>query len=177
MRTDSAFHSVLASQERAADLPEEQDLYGWLVGSWELDVRHYAGVDVSGRQLVGEVHAGRVLEGRAVQDVWIMPRRSERPSKIEGNMNMYGSTLRLWDPSLSAWRILWSNPARNHYEQQLGRRSGQNIVQLGVRPNGTTTRWMFTEITPSSFHWLGTALDPDGTTWRLEAEFLAKRIE
>ena len=42
------------------------------------DVLHYAAVDVSALHIKGEVHFGPVLEGRAVQDVWIMPRRSER---------------------------------------------------------------------------------------------------
>jgi len=82
----------------------------------------------------------------------------------------------LWDPALSAWRIQWSNPAGNHYEQQVGRRMGSDIVQLGTRVNGVATRWRFVEITADSFHWLGDTLQPDGATWTLEGEFLARRV-
>jgi hypothetical protein len=66
------------------------------------------------------------LEGRAIQDVWLMPERSARHPGLSADRNMYGTTLRLWDPSLSAWRITWSNPAGNHYEQHefLARRVG-----------------------------------------------------
>jgi hypothetical protein len=88
---------------------------------------------------------------------------------------MYGTTLRSWDPAIGAWRIAWSNPARNHHEQQIGRWSGKDIVQLGVRPAGVATRWMFTEITPRSFRWLGDALTADGATWFREGEFVATR--
>src|SRR5262245_63448834 len=88
---------------------------------------------------------------------------------------MYGTTLRLWYPSLKAWRISWSNPAGDHYEQQIGRKSGSDIIQLGCRPDGTATRWSFIEITPDSFHWLGEALQPDGKSWTLEGEFRARR--
>jgi hypothetical protein len=35
------------------------------------------------------VHAGWVLEGRAVQDVWIMPRRSDRTARLDKKMNMF----------------------------------------------------------------------------------------
>jgi hypothetical protein len=91
-------------------------------------------------------------------------------------MNMYGTTLRVWDPSIQAWRITWINPASNHVEHQIGRRVGSDIVQIGVRFDGTPTRWRFTEITHDSFHWLGDALQADGTTWTLEGEFLAKRM-
>ena len=170
------FFPVLVAPGRSAEIPGDADVYGFLVGSWALDVRRYAGVDVSRDGIRGEVHAAWVLEGRAVQDVWIMPDRSARQSRSSPEQNMYGTTLRLWDPSLSAWRISWSNPAGHHYEQQIGRRIGAEIVQLGTRADGTATRWRFTELTADSFHWLGEALQPDGSTWRLEGEFLARRM-
>jgi hypothetical protein len=165
---------ALLTAERAPEIPEPDDLYGFLVGSWTLDVRRYAGVDLAGRGVRGELHAARVLEGRGIQDTWIMPPRGARPGPGEP-MNMYGTTLRTWDPTLQAWRIAWSNPAGNHYEQQLGRRHGKDIIQLGSRANGVATRWTFTDITAHSFHWLGHALAADGSTWTLEAEFLASR--
>jgi hypothetical protein len=90
-------------------------------------------------------------------------------------MNMYGTTMRVWVPSIQAWRITWINPAAEHREEQIGRWSGKDIVQLGIRPNGTPTRWTFTEITSNSFHWLGEALQSDGKTWTMEGEFRARR--
>ena len=138
---NGVFQAVLGAGGRSAEIPESADVYGWLIGSWELDVLHYWAVDVSPRGIKGEAHFAWVLEGRAVQDVWIMPRRSERGGSVDKKMNMYGTTLRAWDPSIQAWRITWSNPAGDHFEQQIGRRSGNDIVQIGVRPDGTTTRW------------------------------------
>ena len=105
-----------------------------------------------------------------------MPGRSERTANIDKRMNMYGTTLRVWDPSIRAWRITWINPAGDHREEQIGRRSGTDIVQIGARPDGTPTRWTFTEITADSFHWLGESLQPDGRTWKLEGEFRARRM-
>lgn len=169
------FHTVLAAPGRSPEIPDSADVYGWLCGSWDLDVLHYGAIDVRGRGIRGEVHAGWVLEGRAVQDVWIMPRRSERSANVDRTMNMFGTTLRSWDPTIQAWRIAWTNPVSGHREEQIGRRSGNDIVQMGTRADGTQTRWTFTEITPDSFHWLGEALQPDGITWRLEGEFRATR--
>ena len=172
---NQGLQTVLLSADRSAEIPESADVYGWLVGSWDLDALHYWAVDVSGRGVKGEVHAGRALEGRAVQDVWIMPRRPERGGSIDAKMNMYGTTLRVWDTSIQAWRITWINPAGNHVEHQIGRKSGNDIVQIGARADGTPTRWRFTEITRDSFHWIGESLQPDGNTWLLEGEFRAKR--
>ena len=169
------FRAALAAPGRSPDIPESADAYGWLIGSWELDVRRYR-VDVAGRGIKGEVHFGWVLEGRAVQDVWIMPRRAERTGDLDKALNMYGTTLRVWDPAIQAWRITWINPVTGQRDEQIGRRSGKDVVQVGARADGTPTRWMFTEITPDSFRWTGEALDADGTTWRLEGEFRARRM-
>jgi hypothetical protein len=172
-----SFQKVLAAAGRSPEIPESSDVYGWLVGDWDLQVLHYRGIDVANLGLTGEVHAAWVLEGRAIQDVWIMPRRSERTPDTAKTNNMYGTTLRIWEPSLQAWLIRWINPVSGHLEQQTGRRIGDEIVQIGARADGTPIRWRFTEITTDSFHWIGEALNTDGRTWRLEGEFLARRVD
>jgi len=167
--------SFLTAPGRSREIPEESDVYGWLVGSWELKILYYRAEDVSATGLDGEVHFAWVLEGRAIQDVWIMPRRSRRTPQTDTANNMFGTTLRVWDPAIQAWRISWINPVRGHREEQIGRRVGDEIVQLGVRADGTPTRWRYSEMTKDSFRWIGESLLPDGKTWKLEGEFLATR--
>jgi hypothetical protein len=176
VRQTDSFTTLLAAAGRSPEIPESSDVYGWLVGSWELQVLHYKAVDVSAERIGGEAHFGWVLEGRAIQDVWIMPRCSFRHADLEKTNNMYGTTLRVWDSAIEAWRIHWINPVSGHREQQIGRRVGKDIVQVGARADGTPTRWQFTEITTDSFHWIGEALEPNGKTWKLEGEFRARRI-
>jgi len=167
-------HVALAAPGRSTEIPESCDIYGWLIGSWELDVLHYR-VDVRERHLKGEVHFAWVLEGRAVQDVWIMPPRAERSAPPDKTCNTYGTTLRLWDPALQAWRVTWINGVTGARDELIGRRSGNDIVQIGTHANGTPIRWIFSEITADSFRWTGESLDADGQSWKLEGEFRAKR--
>src|SRR5262249_19236378 len=115
-------------------------------------------------ELRGEIHAGWVLEGRAIQDVWILPGV------------FYGTTLRVYDPGLDAWHILWSDPLRQYYTRQIGRASGKDIVQEGTNNAGVPVRWSFTERTPDSFHWIGERAD-GADRWKLEAEFFARRAQ
>ena len=168
------FESALAAAGRSREIPEHADVYGWLIGSWDLDVYRY-GVDAAVIVIKGEAHFGRVLEGRAVQDVWIMPRISDRSSELGKVNNTYGTTLRVWDGSIQAWRVTWINPVTGVRDELIGRRSGKDVVQLGSHADGTPIRWLFTEITPDSFRWTGEALESDGKTWKLEAEFRARR--
>ncbi|HEX7155188.1 MAG TPA: hypothetical protein VF618_27210 [Thermoanaerobaculia bacterium] len=157
----------LAATGRSPEIPEELDVYGWLVGSWELDVIHYA-VDVREHGIKGSAHFGWVLEGRAIEDVWIMRR--------EGLVHTYGMTFRYYDHNAGAWRVTWTNPVTGRRDELLGRRVGDRIVQLGARADGVAIRWIFSELTPDSFRWTGEALNPDGTTWKLESEFHARRM-
>jgi hypothetical protein len=166
----ASFSAALTAPGRAPEITEASDVYGWLIGSWDLDVRRF-GRDGAEQRLTGEVHFEWVLEGRAVEDVWIMPRRQE----LGKTRSTYGVTLRVWDPGLEAWRVSWTNPVSGARDELVGRRYGKDIVQVGTHADGTPIRWIFTDITSDSFRWVGEALEPDGNTWRLEAEFRARR--
>jgi hypothetical protein len=88
----------------------------------------------------------------------------------------HGTTLRVYDPGIDAWHILWSDPLRQYYTRQIGRARGKDIVQDGTDDAGAAVRWSFTEITPDSFRWLGERSLDGGATWQLQAEFRARRV-
>jgi len=52
------FLGLLQADGRSREVPETEDTYGWLVGSWELDVLHYKTVDVRCQKIKGEAHFG-----------------------------------------------------------------------------------------------------------------------
>jgi hypothetical protein len=166
-------HAALAAAGPSPEIPEEMDLYGWLIGSWELEV---VGYDDEGNVIhsTGESHVARVLEGRAVQDVFINPRRSERGPDSPKFANWFGTTIRIYDPFLQAWRVNWFNPHDGIRAELIGRRRGSQIVQKGRFPDGTPIRWTFSEIANDSFRWRGERLEPD-KTWRLQVEFRGRR--
>ena len=171
---ECGFHAALSAPARAADIDAADDLYGWLIGSWDMDVLHYR-VDLGNARRRGEIHFGWVLEGRAVQDVWIMPPPREPHAGLTSADTMYGTTLRVWDPALRAWRVTYINPLTGQRDELIGRRVGDDLVQIGTHADGTPIRWNFTDITRDSFRWTGVALAQDGVTWTLEAEFHARR--
>ena len=157
-----AFLDALRADGPAPDRAGGMALYAWLIGSWEMDAVVHAddGTTHRGR---GEVHAGWVLEGRAIQDVWILPGV------------FHGTTLRVYDPGRDAWHIIWSDPLRQYYGRQLGRAAGDDIVQIGSNDAGETMRWSFCDITPDSFVWRGERSRDGGATWQLQAEFRIRR--
>lgn len=158
----SSFVNALISNGPAADRNEHMKLYGWLIGNWTMDATVYLD-DGTRHQGAGEIHFSWALEGRAIQDVWILPGV------------FYGTTLRVYDPDIDAWHILWSDPLRQFYARQIGRARGNDIVQMGKNDADEAVRWSFTNITPDSFRWIGERSRNDGQSWELQAEFFARR--
>ncbi len=156
------FMDVLQHDGAAEDRAGKMGLYGWLIGDWEMDATVFAGgVEHAGQ---GHIHFAWVLAGRAIQDVWILPGV------------FHGTTLRVYDPGLDAWHIVWSDPLRQYYCRQIGRADGKDIVQLGRNDAGEPTRWRFVDVTKNSFCWLGEKSPDGGKTWNLEARFFARRV-
>ncbi|MCI0534774.1 MAG: hypothetical protein L0Z50_06065 [Verrucomicrobiales bacterium] len=168
-------HQALAAAGRSPDIPEAMDLYGFLIGSWELDVVAY---DDKGKvtHSTGEAHVSWILEGRAVQDVFINPRRSDRGPDSPKFANWFGTTIRIYDPTIQAWRVNWFNPHDGFRAELIGRRRDEDVVQEGKFPDGTPIRWTYSEITDNSCLWRGERLESDGKTWRLQVEFRARRM-
>ena len=166
-------HADGPDRDRAAKL----GLYSWLVGRWNFDITSIQ-EDGTTHQGQGEIHAGWVLQGRAIQDVWMIPRLKDRKPgarQLPGAGNWYGATLRIYDPNLDAWRILWNDPATDFFTQQDGRARGDDVVQEGPDPRGGVMRWTFSEIEPNSFHWTAERVE-DGRNWRLENDIRARRV-
>lgn len=176
----SGFPGALHSAGPAADRANNLALYGFLVGDWETRIFAWE-EDGTRHESRGEIHAGWVLEGRAIQDVWMTPPRAERrPGEplpaLPVTGAWYGTTLRVYDPELEAWHVLWSDPATQFYAQQIGRAVGNDIVQEGALPTGAVLRWSFTEIEADTFHWLGEISGDRGATWRRQVEVFARRL-
>jgi len=170
---------VLDSRGPAPDRADKLSLYAFLIGHWDTRVLAYE-EDGTQHESRGEIHAGWVLEGRAIQDVWLTPPRADRhPGQplpvLPVTGAWYGTTLRVYDPKLDAWHIVWSDPATQFYAQQIGRAEGADIVQRGALPSGVELRWRFTEIKPDSFRWLGEVSADGGANWRLQVEVFAHR--
>ena len=122
--------SALRSAGPAADRADRMSLYAFLIGDWAFDaiVHKDDGALHKGK---GEIHAIWALDGRAIQDVWILPGF------------FYGTTLRIYDPALDAWHIHWNDPLKQYYPRQIGRARGRDIVQDGTTEDGTPVRGPF----------------------------------
>ena len=163
----------LESSNPAPDLGDKLNLFGQFVGDWRFD---YVGYNKDGTNFKakGEWHFGWILEGRAVQDVWIIPARPERnnPGAPKGE---YGTTVRFYDPKLDAWHVVWAGPVHGQMVTFLARKLGDEILMEGKDPDGTPTKWIFSQMTPRSFFWRSVTSEDGGKTWPRREEMTVKR--
>lgn len=130
-----------------------------LIGSWDLDVRYYDDAGEVTRETKGEWHFAWALDGRAVADIWIAPSRAQRAVDGDGE---WGLTVRLHDPELGAFRSTWLGPKHAVVMTFIGRTEPASIILEAREPKATKTRWIFTDISPTGFHWRNEDEDADG---------------
>lgn len=150
------------------DHAKELDLYGQLVGVWDVDNRFYD--EKAGRWRAGTVvwTFGWILDGHSIQDVMRF--------RLEDGVTATGTTVRHFDPRAGVWTIVWFGPGGRTCTL-VGRSSPEGILQEGTQPDGRSIRWTFTELTGDSFRWQGYVLDHEGAQWRLEQEMTARRAK
>ena len=172
----SFFQALCASGPTAC--ADKLMLYGQFVGNWEADANWYL-PDGTVRQHRWEIHFDWVLEGRAIQDVWITPPRrgpgSSEQSEPWGEFgNQYGTTIRVYDPKIDAWHVTYIDPYSGYQAKLTGRLRGDQIVQEGNGSDGALLRWVFSDISADKFRWHA-EISRDGAAWHKALEMFARR--
>jgi hypothetical protein len=173
-----SFVRALCAEGARGEYAEKLTTYGRFVGSWEAEGTASM-PDGTTRRHHWQIAFQWVLEGRAIQDVWITPPRHGAhvgQSEAWGPFsNQYGTTLRLYDPKTDSWHVTWNDPATGYRATLVGRPRGDEIFQEGTGSDGSQLRWIFSDITRDSFHWRAERLGDDGA-WHQLLELRARRI-
>jgi len=159
----------LGAEKPFPDYKEKLALFGQFVGDWVIEEARYPrphGVELRSQ---GEIHFGWILDGRAVQDVFM----SRDPDT--GRAVPVGTTVRFYDPKLDAWQSTWISPVQELVHTFIGRKIGDEIVLESKTRDGYPEKWIFSEITKNSFRWHAEETHDNGKTWILTEEMRVRR--
>ncbi|EKU88183.1 hypothetical protein [Bacteroides oleiciplenus] len=162
------FEKALVCNHKNDRIPEEYNFFGKLVGAWDLEWNDHL-CDAKARRVKGEWIFSWVLEGMAIQDVFIVPSRTERLMDIQPDAS-YGTTIRIFNPTTLAWDVFWGEPGESVRLEAC--RVGDEIVLTEITRQ--SLKWIFSDITDTSFVWKRVRKQEDGN-WRLEAKALGTR--
>ena len=171
MSSSAEFVASLVTDSAFPPLADELRLFGQFEGAWDLEWR---GKGANGELATapGELTFGWVLGGRAVQDVWRMPLD---PSAVPGIQGFHGTTIRFYDPQISAWRSTWLEPFRGRVRRFIGKPTEDGCIVLVSVDDDPMERWSFNNIHPNEFLWRGEVWDATKGEWILEDEMQARR--
>jgi hypothetical protein len=161
----NALAAVLHAARRAEDRDERMVLYGQFVGAWSGTLRHLR--DGEWSTFSCDVDFGWVLDGRAVQDVWV----ARTPG---GREVMHGTTLRVLDPARGVWHVVWVDTVSSAVDVMIGAQSGHDIVQDHLHSDHPV-QWVFTDIEPDSFRWLNRDRADGDSDWSVTTEITLER--
>lgn len=174
IQDDATFASVLLSHMAAPKVAGDADIFAPLLGGWDLDVVFYHPDGSIKKQIPGEWHFARALEGRAIEDVWIVPPRDKRKS-LDPPPGEYGVTMRFYDPRIDAWHSVWHGVVNGIVWPFIGRRVGDEIVLERVGHDGELMHWVFFDMRRDRFQWRSEVSSDGGKNWRIEQVMRATR--
>jgi hypothetical protein len=160
--TQDVFRELVAKGPRIVPgEPAAARLFDRVAGSWDVDYTNI-GDDGTRSQVRGELLVGWVLDGRALQDLWI---QFPKP----GEDRFIGTTLRFYDPDKQKWRVTWVSAIAKAVTVLEGGEEDGRIALYNDSPKGRT-RWSFSNITDKAFVWQGELSSDGGKTWRMRED-------
>jgi len=156
--------AVLPALGPHPSLGHHADLFGRFVGTWDADYSFIA-EDGSVRRSRGEVLLGWILDGYALQDIFL---GYPKPGSNEERRMVTG--VRFVDPKTDRWTVMFAAPSFAAAVRMEGGAEGDRIVLRGRNDQGDSLRWSFNDITANSFIWRGETSHDVGKTWRMDEE-------
>jgi hypothetical protein len=170
--TDARFALVTALRAAGPhpSLGDHAGVLQRLVGTWDVE---YMDVSKDGKEIhrSGELIVGWVMDGRAMEDLWIV-----YPAEAGKDREVYAD-LRYFDPKSGTWPAIFVDPQDASFATFKGGAVGDDRIVLDSRDlvAGQTRRWSFNDIRDDSLVFRDDASSDGGKTWALKSEYHMKR--
>jgi hypothetical protein len=102
----------------------------------------------------------------------MVPTRAQREAGAP--LTGYGTTVRLYDPQIDAWRVVWASVSYQQIILFTARRDGDEIL-MEAEYAQPAIRWIFSDITYPSFHWRNVESNDGWKTMELRQEMTVTR--
>lgn len=119
----------------------------------------------------GKFMAGWIMDGRAVQDLWIVdPWGKHKEREVYTDVDYF-------DAKSRAWHAIFVDPQDGSVDRFTASEVENNCLVLETKDLGSgETRWSFNDIRPDSFVWRDEGSSDGGKTWKLRSEYHMRRL-
>ena len=162
------FINALVASSKNEALPPEHDWYGQLIGEWDILWVENEGKEKE-RKVKGEWLFAHILEGMAIQDLFIVPSRTEREINPQPDAE-YGATIRIYNPTTNNWDLFYGCTG-SAVRLEAIKENGQ-IIQTELLQG--KLRWVFSSIEENNFKWERRVFNENGI-WETQVVVYATR--
>lgn len=150
-------------------LGEQAQVFGRFVGVWDGEYTEFS-KDGKTIHSSGEWIFGWIMDGRAIQDLFIIHPSAARKERY------IGTTVRYFEPKSGTWSVTFIDPENGSVASFTGGAvEDGRIVLHSQNKDGKESRWSFDEIRPDSWVFRDEETSDGGKTWRLREEDHMKR--
>lgn len=161
----SEFEKALLSSSKNEMIPAEDDWYAPLLGDWKFE--YY---EPGGRHLKGEWFFRRILEGTAIEDIFICPSRETKETHPQPD-GEYGVAVRMYNKEERCYDMTYVC-TKGTTRLRIQKEHGKIACTVLDKPEN---KWVFSEITENTFHWQNVTVLENGE-WQTNCEVFADRI-
>ncbi|MCL2362259.1 MAG: hypothetical protein FWC73_10655 [Defluviitaleaceae bacterium] len=169
--TVACFSNALICETCKTDLQDRLNLFGQFVGEWEFEGVYKKGTPEENRTK-GEWIFSWILDGTAIQDVYIHPSREEQKNNPR-DYDEYSTTLRFYNLATDSWDMYYGGAGKT--QTLVGRQVGKEIIVSFDSESEIASRAVFSDIKPGSFCWRSEKSRDGGVTWEVPFELMACR--
>ncbi len=150
-------------------LGTQAQVLGRIIGTWDVEYTDFA-KDGTATHRTGEFIVGWIMDGQAIQDLWIV-----NPSGTRKEREVY-TDLHWFNAKTRTWHATFVDPEHGSVAKFSGGPVGNDRYVLETSDLGSKqTRWSFNDIRADSFVWRDEASNDGGKTWKLQAEYQMRR--
>jgi hypothetical protein len=150
-------------------LADQAQVLSRIVGAWDVQYTDFA-KDGTATHRTGEFIVEWIMDGRAVQDLWIVD-----PSGTRKQREVY-TDLHWYDAKAGTWRATFVDPEHGSIARFTGGPVGNDRYVLETSDLGSKrSRWSWNDIRADSFVWRDESSNDDGKTWKLQSEYQMTR--
>lgn len=160
---DSFYEALLSDNDNA--IPKEYDWFAPLIGDWLFDYS-----EPNGRKLKGEWYFRKVLEGTAVEDIFICPSRETKQITPQPDAE-YGAAIRIFNAKKHCYDMTY---ICTKYTVRLEVHMVDGRIECTVTDN-PSNKWVFSDITEDTFHWQNIDVLENGS-WKVNCEVFARLL-
>ena len=151
----------LFSESLHNSIPKSKDTFGKFIGKWSLNLT-ITNLDGSNIKYKGEWHFHRILQGRAIQDIWIIPSLSFQE---DNEFHEYGTTVRTFNPRTNKWKAVWFGPIQNQFFLFDIEENDDQITLTETNNRNLEMKWIFFDISQNSFKWRSEVKTKENNRW------------